>query len=137
MKITLTSVFVDDQRAALAFYTETLGFTKRRDIPVGDNFWLTVVSPESPAGPELLLEPSDHPAVKPYRDALVEDGIPLAQFAVDDIEAEHARLTSNGVVFTQPPTDIGAAVVAVFDDTCGNLIQLIEEKPDENHHDAR
>ena len=127
MKIALTSVFVDDQRAALAFYTEVLGFMKRRDIPLGDNFWLTVVSPESVDGPELLLEPSDHPAVKPYRDALVEDGIPLAQFAVDDIEAEHARLTGNGVVFTQPPTDIGAAVVAVFDDTCGNLIQLIEE----------
>ena len=137
MRIALTSVFVDDQRAALAFYTEMLGFTKRRDIPVGDNFWLTVVSPESPDGPELLLEPSDHPAVKPYRDALVEDGIPLAQFAVDDIAAEHARLTSKGVVFTQPPTDIGTALVAVLEDTCGNLIQLIEEKPDENHADAR
>lgn len=137
MKIALTNVFVDDQRAALAFYTEVLGFTKRRDIPVGDNFWLTVVSPESTDGPELLLEPSDHPAVKPYRDALVEDGIPLAQFAVDDIEVEHARLTSKGVVFTQPPTDIGTAVVAVFDDTCGNLIQLVEEKPDENHAHAR
>ncbi len=137
MKIALTSVFVDDQRAALAFYTEVLGFTKRHDIPLGDNFWLTVVSPESTDGPELLLEPSDHPAVKPYRNALVEDGIPLAQFAVDDIEAEHARLTRKGVVFTQPPTDIGTAVVAVFDDTCGNLIQLIEMKPDENHADAR
>jgi predicted enzyme related to lactoylglutathione lyase len=137
MRIALTSVFVDDQRAALAFYTKVLGFTKRRDILLGDNFWLTVVSPESTDGPELLLEPSDHPAVKPYRDALVEDGIPLAQFAVDNIEIEHARLTSKGVVFTQPPTDVGTAVVAVFDDTCGNLIQLIEEKPDENHADAR
>ena len=107
--------------------TPSARFTKRRDVPIGDNFWLTVVSPESPDGPELLLEPSDHPAVKPYRDALVEDGIPLAQFAVDDIGADHARLTSNGVVFTLPPTDIGTAVVAVFDDTCGNLIQLIEE----------
>ena len=123
--------------SALAFYTEVLGFTKRRDVPVGDNFWLTVVSPESPDGPELLLEPSDHLAVKPYRDALGEHDIPLAQFAVDDVEAEHARLTGNGVVFTQPPTDIGTAVVAVLDDTCGNLIQLIEEKPDENHDDAR
>lgn len=136
MKIALTSLFVDDQRAALAFYTEVLGFTKRHDIPLGDNFWLTVVSPESPDGPELLLEPSGHPAVKPYRDALAEDGIPLAQFAVDDIEAEHARLTSKGVVFTQPPTDIGTAFVAVFDDTCGNLIQLLEMKPDGNHADA-
>ncbi|MDQ0679642.1 putative enzyme related to lactoylglutathione lyase [Arthrobacter pascens] len=136
MKIALTSLFVDDQRAALAFYTEVLGFNKRHDIPLGDDFWLTVVSPESPDGPELLLEPAGHPAVKPYRDALAEDGIPLAQFAVDDIEAEHARLTSKGVVFTQPPTDIGTAFVAVFDDTCGNLIQLIEMKPDENHADA-
>ena len=133
MKIALTSLFVDDQRAALAFYTEVLGFTKRHDIPLGDNFWLTVVSPDSPDGPELLLEPSSHPAVKPYRDALVEDGIPLAQFAVDDIEAEHARLNSRGVMFTQPPTDIGTAVVAVFDDTCGNLIQLIEMKRNEDH----
>jgi len=131
MRIALTSLFVDDQRAALAFYTDVLGFEKRRDIPLGDAFWLTVVSPESPDGPELLLEPSGHPAVKPYRDALAEDGIPLAQFAVDDIRAEHARLTSKGVVFTQPPTDIGTAFVAVFDDTCGNLIQLIEMKVDE------
>jgi predicted enzyme related to lactoylglutathione lyase len=137
MKIALTSLFVDDQRAALAFYTEVLGFTKRHDIPLGDDFWLTVVSPDSPDGPELLLEPSSHPAVKPYRDALAEDGIPLAQFSVDDIEAEHARLTGKGVVFTQPPTDIGTAVVAVFDDTCGNLIQLIEMKPPAQRADAR
>ena len=136
MKIALTSLFVDDQRAALAFYTDVLGFTKRHDIPLGDDFWLTVVSPEAPDGPELLLEPSGHPAVKPYRDALAEDGIPLAQFSVADIEAEHARLTGKGVVFTQPPTDIGTAVVAVFDDTCGNLIQLIEMKRDEDHADA-
>jgi predicted enzyme related to lactoylglutathione lyase len=132
MRIALTSVFVDDQRAALAFYTHVLGFTKRHDIPLGSDSWLTVVSPDSPDGPELLLEPSSHPAVKPYRDALVEDGIPLAQFAVDDVEAEHARLTGKGVIFTQPPTDIGTAVVAVFDDTCGNLIQLIAEKPAPN-----
>ena len=89
-----------------------------------------MVSPESPDGPELLLEPSSHPAVKPYRDALVHDGIPLAQFAVGDVEAEYARLTGLGVVFTQPPLDIGAAVVAIFDDTCGNLIQLMEPKQD-------
>ena len=137
MRISLTSVFVDDQRAALAFYTNVLGFTKRRDIPLGSDSWLTVVSPDSPDGPELLLEPSKHPAVKPYRDALVEDGIPLAQFAVDDVEAEHARLTREGVEFTQPPTDIGTAVVAVFDDTCGNLIQIVEEKADANHGHAR
>lgn len=128
MRIALTSVFVDDQRAALAFYTDVLGFTKHRDVPLGDDAWLTVVSPECPGGPELLLEPAGHPAVRPYRDALAEDGIPLAQFAVDDVYAEHARLTALGVVFTQPPTDLGPAVVAVLDDTCGNLIQLIAEK---------
>ena len=132
MKISLTSLFVDDQRAALAFYTEVLGFKKRHDIPLGENFWLTVESPEVVDGPELLLEPAGHPAVKPYRDALMEDGIPLAQFSVDDIEAEYARLTSRGVVFTQPPTDIGTAFVAVLNGTCGNLIQLIEMKRNRN-----
>ncbi len=129
MRIHLTSIFVDDQRAALAFYTDVLGFTKHHDIPLGDDFWLTVVSPDCPDGPELLLEPAGHPAVKPYRDALAEDGIPLAQFAVDNVEAEYNRLTKRGVSFTQTPTDIGTAVVAVFDDTCGNLVQLITEKP--------
>ncbi len=129
MRIQLTSIYVDDQRAALAFYTDVLGFSKHHDIPLGEHSWLTVVSPESPDGPQLLLEPSEHPAVKPYRDALVEDGIPLAQFAVDDVDAEHQRLTRQGVTFTQPPTDIGTAVIAVFDDTCGNLIQLIADKP--------
>lgn len=128
MKIALTSVFVNDQRAAHTFYTEVLGFQTRHNIPLGEDFWLTVVSPEAPDGPELLLEPAGHPAAKPYRDALVKDGIPLAQFTVDDIAAEHARLTSLGVRFTQAPTDIGSAVVAVLDDTCGNLIQLVEMK---------
>lgn len=129
MRIQLTSVYVDDQRTALAFYTKVLGFTKLHDIPLGNDFWLTVVSPDSPDGPELLLEPAGHPAVKPYRDALVEDGIPLAQFTVDDVEVEYDRLTKKGVSFTQPPTDIGQAIVAVFDDTCGNLIQLVAAKP--------
>ncbi|MFJ6533579.1 VOC family protein [Microbacterium sp. NPDC091662] len=128
MRIEMTSIFVDDQRKALAFYTDVLGFTKHHDIPLGDDSWLTVKSTEAPDGPELLLEPSGHPAVKPYRDALVEDGIPLAQFTVDDLHAEHTRLTGLGVVFTQPPTDIGNAWVAVLDDTCGNLIQLIQMK---------
>jgi catechol 2,3-dioxygenase-like lactoylglutathione lyase family enzyme len=128
MRIRLTSLFVDDQRAALAFYTDVLGFTERRDVPLGEDAWLTVVSPESPEGPELLLEPARHPAVRPFRDALTADGIPMAQFSVDDVEAEHARLTGLGVVFTQPPTDIGPAVVAVFDDTCGNLVQIISEQ---------
>lgn len=128
MRIELTSIYVDDQRAALAFYTDVLGFTKHHDIPLGDDSWLTVVSRDAPDGPELLLEPAGHPAVKPYRDALAADGIPLAQFAVDDVEAEHERLTALGVTFTQPPTDIGPAVVAVLDDTCGNLVQLIATK---------
>jgi len=133
VRIQLTSVYVDDQRAALAFYTDVLGFIKHHDIPIGEASWLTVVAPDLPDGPELLLEPAGHPAVKPYRDALVEDGIPLAQFAVDDVEAEHDRLTKKGVSFTQPPTDIGQAIIAVFDDTCGNLIQLVagkEPQPD-------
>ena len=128
MRIDLTSVFVDDQSAARAFYTDVLGFQVRHDIPLGDAVWLTVVSPDAPEGPELLLEPAGHPAVKPYRDALVADGIPLVQFAVDDVEAEHARLTALGVRFTQPPTDIGNAYVAVLDDTCGNLVQIIAMK---------
>ena len=129
MKIALTSIFVDDQRKALDFYTDVLGFTKHHDIPLGpDAWWLTVVSPEAPEGTELLLEPAGHPAVKPYRDALVEDGIPLAQFAVDDVEAEYTRLREHGVEFTQEPTDVGTAVVAVFDDTCGNLIQIAAVK---------
>ena len=129
MRINLTSIFVDDQRAALAFYTEVLGFVTRHDIPLGDDSWLTVVSPDAPDGPELLLEPAHHPAVKPYRDALVEDGIPLAQLAVDDVQAEYDRLTALGVSITQPPTDIGTAVVAVFDDTCGNLVQILSQGP--------
>lgn len=126
MRIALTSIFVDDQNAARAFYTDVLGFQIRHDIPLGEDFWLTVVSPQDPEGPELLLEPSGHPAVKPYRDALMADGIPLAQFAVEDLEAEYRRLTDLGVVFTQQPTDIGNALTAVLDDTCGNLVQLLE-----------
>jgi catechol 2,3-dioxygenase-like lactoylglutathione lyase family enzyme len=128
VKIQLTNIFVDDQRAALAFYTDVLGFVVRHDIPLGDDSWLTVVSPEDPDGPELLLEPAGHPAVKPYRDALVEDGIPLVQFAVDDVEAEYRRLSEKGVVFTQPPTDAGPVMVAVLDDTCGNLVQIVSAK---------
>ncbi len=128
MKISLTSVYVDDQARALAFYTDVLGFQKHHDVPLGDASWLTVVSPSAPDGPELLLEPAGHPAVKPYREALVADGIPLAQFAVDDVEAEYARLCAAGVQFAQPPTDFGTVTVAVFDDTCGNLIQIITQK---------
>lgn len=127
MNIALTSVYVDDQAKALTFYTDVLGFQKHHDVPLGDDSWLTVVSPSAPDGPELLLEPAGHPAVKPYRDALVADGIPLAQFAVDDVKADYDRLSAAGVKFTQPPTDLGTTTVAVFDDTCGNLIQIIAQ----------
>lgn len=132
MRIHITSVFVDDQRHAHAFYTDVLGFATKRNVAMGTSddadLWLTVVSPDDPDGTELLLEPASHPAVKPYRDALVGDGIPLAQFAVEDVWAEHERLTARGVVFTMDPVDVGEAMVAVFDDTCGNLIQIIAEK---------
>jgi catechol 2,3-dioxygenase-like lactoylglutathione lyase family enzyme len=126
MKIYVTSVFVDDQRKALDFYTNVLGFQKKTDIPLGSASWLTVVSPEQPDGTELLLEPSDHPAVRPYRTALVEDGIPATSFAVDDVQAEFDRLRSRGVRFTQEPTQMGGVTTAVFDDTCGNLIQIVK-----------
>ncbi len=129
MRVTITSVFVDDQRAALAFYTDVLGFQVRHDVPMGEHAWITVVSPADPDGPELLLEPAAHPAVRPYRDALVADGIPLAQFGVDDVEAEHERLVALGVRFTQPPTAYGEHVLAVFDDTCGNLIMIQSAAP--------
>ncbi|MFI8202617.1 VOC family protein [Streptomyces sp. NPDC085937] len=125
MKINLTSVFVDDQAKAERFYTDVLGFVKKHDVPLGEkDRWLTVVSPQDPEGTELLLEPAGHPAVKPYRDALVEDGIPLAVFAVDDVRAEYERLRELGVRFTQEPLSMGPVTTAVFDDTCGNLIQI-------------
>jgi catechol 2,3-dioxygenase-like lactoylglutathione lyase family enzyme len=125
MKIHLTSVFVDDQAKAEHFYTEILGFVKKHDVPVGPGArWLTVVSPDEHGGTELLLEPAGHPAVKPYRDALVADGIPLAQFAVEDVQAEYERLSGLGVTFTQEPQEMGPVTTAVFDDTCGNLIQI-------------
>lgn len=128
MKIYVTSIFVDDQAKALDFYTRVLGFRLKNDVPVGKHRWLTVVSPENPEGTELLLEPSDHPAVQPYKSALAEDGIPATSFQVDDIDAEHDRLLSLGVLFIQPPVDAGPVRMAVLDDTCGNLIQLIEMK---------
>ena len=125
MRIYVTSVFVDDQAKALAFYTETLGFVKKNDIPLGEASWLTVVSPDDPDGTELLLEPDGHPAAKPFKAALVADGIPLTSFAVDDVDAEYERLRALGVRFTQPPTAMGPTTTAVFDDTCGNLIQIV------------
>ena len=124
MRINLASVLVDDQRKALRFYTEVLGFVKKTEIPLGEHRWLTVVSPEDPDGVELLLEPSDHPAVGPFKEALVADGIPFTSFAVTDVQAEYERLSGLGVRFTQPPTAMGPVTTAVFDDTCGNLIQI-------------
>lgn len=124
MRIVLTSVFVDDQEKALRFYTDVLGFVKKNDVPVGEDRWLTVVSPQEPDGTELLLEPSGHQAVKPFQEALVADGIPFTSFRVDDVTAEYERLRGLGVRFTQEPTAMGPVTTAVFDDTCGNLIMI-------------
>ncbi|GAA3693368.1 VOC family protein [Arthrobacter ginkgonis] len=124
MRINLTSVYVDDQAKALAFYTEKLGFVKKTDVPTGEYRWLTVVSPEDPQGIELVLEPAAHPASGQFKDALVRDGIPFTSFAVDDVQAEYERLGALGVSFTQPPTEMGPVTTAVLDDTCGNLIQI-------------
>lgn len=126
MKINLTSVFVDDQDKAIKFYTNILGFVKKKDVPVGEFKWLTVASPEAPNGTELLLEPNDNPAAKTYQEAIFQQGIPLAQFAVDDIQKEYERLKGLGVRFTQAPTPMGPVTTAVFDDTCGNLIQIVQ-----------
>ena len=126
MRITLTNVLVDDQDKALAFYTDVLGFEKKSDVPLGEYRWLTVVSPDAPDGVELLLEPDAHPAAKTFKAALVDDGIPFAAFAVDDLEQECERLRAAGVRFTQEPTAMGPVTVAVLDDTCGNLIQLTQ-----------
>ncbi|XSG81830.1 MAG: VOC family protein [Methyloligella sp. ZOD6] len=126
MRIHVTSVLVDDQAKALDFYTRKLGFEVKHDIPMGEHRWLTVVSKEQPDGTELLLEPSEHPAAKPFKDALVADGIPFTSFQVDDLDAEFERLKGEGVSFTQEPVDAGPVRMAVLDDTCGNLIQLIQ-----------
>jgi catechol 2,3-dioxygenase-like lactoylglutathione lyase family enzyme len=117
-------VLVDDQEKALRFYTDVLGFTKKHDIPLGEARWLTVVAPDDPKGPELLLEPDAHPAAGPFKAALVADGIPATSFAVDDVHGEFQRLRRLGVQFTQEPLEMGAVTTAVFDDTCGNLIQI-------------
>jgi catechol 2,3-dioxygenase-like lactoylglutathione lyase family enzyme len=124
MKTTMTSVLVDDQAKALDFYTNVLGFVKKTDVPIGDARWLTVVSPEDPDGTELLLEPDGHPAAKPFKEALVADGIPFTLFGVGDVKAEFSRLKALGVRFTQEPLEMGTVTTAVFDDTCGNLIQI-------------
>jgi|TARA_R110000850_G_scaffold168543_1_gene293571 catechol 2,3-dioxygenase-like lactoylglutathione lyase family enzyme len=128
MKIHVMSVFVDDQSKAKEFYTKILGFIVKHDIPLGKNRWLTVVSSEEPTGTELLLEPSEHRAVQPYKKALVEDGIPAASFQVDNLDSEYQRLRDLGVTFTAQPMDAGPVRMAIFDDTCGNLIQLVQIK---------
>jgi predicted enzyme related to lactoylglutathione lyase len=126
MQIKLSSVIVDNQDKALNFYTQVLGFVKKRDIPMGEARWLTVVSPEAPDEVELLLEPNSHPAAKTYQAAIFKDGIALTAFAVKDIQKEHDRLKKLGVVFTMPPTQMGPVTQAVLEDTCGNLIQLYQ-----------
>jgi catechol 2,3-dioxygenase-like lactoylglutathione lyase family enzyme len=130
MRIRFASVFVDDQEAALRFYTEVLGFERKADIPMGEGVrWLTVVSPQDPDGPELVLEPAAHPAVGPFKDALLADGIPFTAFAVDDLAAEMDRLRDLGVRIVQEPLDLGPVVTAVIEDGSGNLLQLAEAKP--------
>jgi glyoxylase I family protein len=124
MKIKLTSIMVDDQAKAARFYTDVLGFTKKLDFPVGEYRWITLVSPEGHADVELALEPNANPAGKAFQKAMFEQGIPIAAFESNDIEAEAKRLESAGVVFTQKPTKMGPVSVAIFNDTCGNLIQL-------------
>ena len=125
MRINLASVLVDDQEKALRFYTEILGFQEKANVPLGEHRWITVVSPEDPDGTELVLEPDEHPAAKPFKKALVADGIPFTAFAVGDVQAEYERLRGLGVHFTQEPADMGPVTTAVLDDTCGNLIQIV------------
>jgi catechol 2,3-dioxygenase-like lactoylglutathione lyase family enzyme len=128
MRITLTSVLVDDQDKALRFYTEVLGFAKKAEIPLGEHRWLTVVSPDDPDGVELVLEPDGHPAARPFKEALVADGIPYTSFAVDDVHKEVERLRALGVRFTQEPMEMGPVTTAVLDDTCGNLLQIAHHR---------
>ncbi len=127
MKIIVTSIFVEDQDKALAFYSETLGFVKKHDVPTGAHRWITLVSPDEQGGTELLLEPNEHPAAKDYQQKLFADGIPVTMFGVEDIDKEYERLTEKGVTFTMKPTEMDNITIAVFDDTCGNLIQIIQQ----------
>jgi catechol 2,3-dioxygenase-like lactoylglutathione lyase family enzyme len=128
MRIKLTSLFVKDQEKALQFYTGTLGFVKKSDISAGEYRWLTVVSPEEPDGTQLVLEPNNNPAAKAYQEAIFTQGIPAANFFVDDIQQEYDKLKKMGVAFQSGPTEAGPATVAVFEDTCGNLIQISQVK---------
>ena len=126
MKLQTVSIFVDDQQRAVEFYTQRLGFVVTADIPMGEHRWLTIVDPERPDGTQISLEPKDHPAVRPFTDAIVADGIPYCVLGVDDVQAEYDRLLALGETFTQPPTTMGPVIVAVLDDTCGNLLQLAQ-----------
>jgi catechol 2,3-dioxygenase-like lactoylglutathione lyase family enzyme len=128
MKITLSSVSIDDYDKALDFYTSKLGFLKKRDVPLGDGArWITVVSPQEPDGVELLLEPNaEYPAMKALKESLVKDGIPFTAFMVDDIQQEYERMLGLGVEFVMEPTNMGTTTVAILNDTCGNLIQIYQ-----------
>ena len=127
MRIKLTSIMVEDQATALRFYTETLGFQKKSDFPVGEYRWITVVSPEEPNDLELALEPNANPAAKKFQEAMFSQGIPLAAFEVSNIAAEFDRLKKKGVAFTREPTPAGPVTLAIFADGCGNLIQLYQK----------
>jgi predicted enzyme related to lactoylglutathione lyase len=127
MRIKLTSVLVNDQERALSFYTEVQGFVLKRDLPAGEFRFITLTAPDDPDGPELLLEPNDNPAAKTFQAAIYEQGIPLTAFQSDDVQADYERLQARGVTFTGPPTASGSVTLAIFDDTCGNLIQLYQE----------
>ena len=127
MKIIVTSIFVQDQDKALEFYTETLGFVKKHDVPVGEYRWIALVSPDNQDGTELLLEPNNHPAAKEYQKKIFAEGIPATMFGVADVHEEYKRLIKHGVKFTMEPTVMGEITLAVFDDTCGNLIQIVHK----------
>ncbi|WP_113928027.1 VOC family protein [Bacillus sp. P14.5] len=127
LNIIVTSIFVEDQDKALKFYSDTLGFVKKHDVPTGEHRWITLVSPDKQDGTELLLEPNEHPAAKEYQQKLFADRIPVTMFGVADIQMEYERLVEKGVQFTMEPTEMGGITIAVFDDTCGNLIQLIQQ----------
>ena len=126
MKLQTVSIFVDDQQRAVDFYTGRLGFEIAADVPLGEYRWLTVVDPDRPEGTQLSLEPKGHPAVAPFTDALIADGIPFLVIGVDDVQAEYDRLVALGETFTQPPTPMGPVIIATLDDTCGNLLQLAQ-----------
>ncbi|MFI2128556.1 VOC family protein [Lysinibacillus fusiformis] len=127
MNIIVNSIFVTDQEKALSFYTEKLGFVKKEDVPLGKHRWLTLVSPDEQGGTELLLEPDEHPAAKDYQKRIFAEGIPATMFGVANIHEEYKQLLEKGVEFTMTPTKMGAVTIAVLDDTCGNLIQIIQK----------